>query len=148
MAKKKKLTEKEIQEKAAYFEKRVRYYFFDVFKLCEKELWIEEDLDQSCDYFASASEQNTPNGRGVITIRWNRSWFVDYNPPKEDIDLIAFHEVFEVILLELWGLGTERFTTQEELTVASHRVIFRMQNTIFPMVCDQHNEEMSSGQHL
>jgi len=120
------------KEKENYFIERTKYYFFDIFKLYDYELSIEKDFDN--DVRASTLYHNIADGTGMISIFYSTHWINSKKTFKEEIDVIAFHEVMEAILWELQSLSESRFIMPKDIPNAVHRVIRRFENIIHPLI--------------
>ena len=116
-----------------YFTSRVNHYFFDVFKMHDYELTISEQNKGGTR--ASTYWHDLESGAGMITIAYSK-YFISTTDKKE-IDIVSFHEVWEAILSELQELAERRFISKKDISAATHRVIRRMENIIFPMIKDK-----------
>lgn len=118
-----------------YFIERVNHYFFDVFHMYEFELEI------CCDDNSSAKSTTLwypiEEGAGQITIAYANEWLNDEDTTLEEIDKTAFHEVCEALLWELQALCHGRFIMEKDIPNAVHRVIRRLENTIFNSIKDE-----------
>jgi len=124
-----------VEQKIEYFKERVKYYFFDFFHLYELELQIEpqEELGTK----ATTYWHHIDDGACQITICYtNEDWIQRDDLTKEEIDRTAFHEVCESLLYELRELITRRFISEREVPNAVHRVIRRLENTVFERIKD------------
>jgi len=117
-----------------YFEKKVNHYFFKVFKLYDYELAIDSQKDP--DSRASAYWYKKRNGAQIITICWSKEWINDI-PTKKEVDKVAFHECAEALLSELDQLIKDRYIQKVEIQAAIHRVIRRLENSIFEKLKDE-----------
>jgi hypothetical protein len=121
--------------KIKYFEDRVNHYFFEVFKMYDFELTIHDQ--KKFGTRASTYWHPIEDGAGMITICYSNYWIESKNTNKHDIDIVAFHEVWEAILSELQELVKRRYISEKDLPNAVHRVIRRMENIMFPLVKDK-----------
>jgi len=119
-----------------YFEKRVRFYFFEIFKLYDFELTIGSQSKRSAR--TSAYWHDLDEGSGMIAIFYSENWIKE-KPSREEIDKCAFHEVCESLLSELQELISERYINKKDLPNAVHRVIRRLENSIFDVYKDKKN---------
>lgn len=78
--------------------------------------WVELDYDNS-----------------VATVYFNKEWIdnkVFYN--EEEIKLIAFHEVCEILVAQLDNCARSRFgITDEKLLQERHRLIHILENSVY-----------------
>jgi len=111
-----------------YFTKRVKYYFFEVFKLYDYELSIESQT--KIDARASAYWYGIGAGAQIANICYSVEWLKN-NPSKKEIDIVAFHECAEVLLSELQELVRVDHIKKGDLAAAAHRVIRRLENGVF-----------------
>jgi len=111
-----------------YFTKRVKYYFFEVFKLYDYELSIGPQT--KIDVRASAYWHEIEVGAQMANICYSVEWLKD-NPSKKEIDIVAFHECAEVLLSELQGLVNANHIKKGDLAAAVHRVVRRLENVVF-----------------
>ena len=51
-------------------------------------------------------------------------------PTDDLINKAAFHEVAELLLAPIVGLGKERFVTERQFSEAGHTIIMRLQNML------------------
>lgn len=120
-----KLTDKEKEARVKLFTDRV--YFWQK-KLCFQEVEIH------------VMEQNKPSARGsfysivdgmIITICYSCSWIQEVGLGDEEIDKVAFHEVFESQFHEieqrLHAYYSEDYTSQ-----MLHSIVRKAENSIFP----------------
>lgn len=124
-----KLTEK---QKIKLFKKRVNYFFFDIFKLYDYNLEII--AQKNIDARATTYWHHIEEGSGLITIAYSESWLFYKDTDEKEIDIVAFHEVWEAILWELQSIAASRFIEERSIPNAAHRVIRRMENIIYPLV--------------
>lgn len=119
-----------------YFKERVNHYFFNVFHLYDFELEIvEEEGDES--YRARTYWYPVEDGAGSITIAYAKEWINEKDLKLDEIDKIAFHEVVEALLSELNQLIRSRFVSRKDIPNAIHRVVRRLENTIFNYIKDK-----------
>lgn len=50
----------------------------------------------------------------------------------ETINMCAFHEVMELLLCKMTSLCHERFITENEIQEATHAIIRRLENVVYP----------------
>ena len=126
------MNKKQITRNIKLFEKSVNYYFFDVFKLYDYELTILDQINQnvraSCEWHFREHEQCQ------ISIFYSQQWIEDENLKEDEIKLVALHEVCEALLSELQDICEKRYIKPMDITGATHRVIRRMENLIFPLI--------------
>lgn len=120
------------KQKIKLFENKVRYFFFDIFKLYDYELSIISQTNISAR--ASTYWHSIEEGAGIITIAYSNNWLFDKDTDKKEISLVAFHEVCEAILWELNSLASSRFVEEREIPNAVHRIIRRMENIVYPLI--------------
>lgn len=76
---------------------------------------------------------NVDYDNSTATISFNKDWIdnkVFYK--EEEIRMIAFHEVSELLISELDTLARERYgVTEDRLLKARHKFIHRMENSVF-----------------
>jgi hypothetical protein len=63
-------------------------------------------------------------------IRFNEHWCEEYYS-EEQIRKVAFHEVVEILLMEIRQLAHLRFVAPEQIEASLHGVIQRLTNTIW-----------------
>lgn len=118
------------------FYKHVRYYFFDVFKLYDYELYFE--VISNKDVRARMLQHEYKCGSCMVTISVSKQWLKECESHNE-LKKVAFHEVFETMLGELGNMvmhysGHTRDEPTPNLNAATHRVIRRMENIVFPLI--------------
>ena len=123
---------------AEYFKDRVNYYFFDVFRLFEYELEIDEQEDD--DARSSIYWHKMKVGAQMVTICYTRNWLCNLETTKKEIDKVAFHEVCEALLSELGEMAHERYISEREITASTHRIIRRLENIILPLVKNKRSQ--------
>jgi len=67
------------------------------------------------------------NGLAIISV--NKVW--DVEPTRKHLSRAAFHEVVELLLIELASLAASRFASEDHLEVARHRVIITLENSVW-----------------
>lgn len=130
--------EKVIQKNIDYFIKRVEYYFYKIFHLYDYELEIT--VQDKVGARATSYWHRIEDGSGMITISYTEEWINDETLEFEEIDKIAFHEVSECLLSELQQLINARFISEKDIPNAVHRVIRRLENSVFLLVKDNKRE--------
>lgn len=109
-----------------YFKKRVLHYVKE-FGLTDYEVWFstektEEENRAKVTWNESAKQANFITGRS-----WLRS-----GPSRAEIDIVAFHEVMELLLCKLKSCaGDAGIWTEKYLDEQVHRVIRRIENFMF-----------------
>jgi len=64
----------------------------------------------------------------TATLKFNKNIREDLeSQPKES----AFHEICELLLAKLSTLANDRYSTEDELCVASHEIIRRLENCVY-----------------
>jgi hypothetical protein len=128
-----------VKDKIKYFEKRVKYYFYDFFKLYELSLHIcpQEKIGVR----ASSYWHELKDGAGLITICYTKAWLDCKDTTKAEIDEVAFHEVCESMLWELQELCKSRFICEKDIPNAVHRVIRRLENVVYPNIMDKRSNK-------
>lgn len=124
-----------IEKNIKYFKERVNFYFHDFFKLSFLDLTIMSQ--NKGDAKASSYWHNINKGAMMVTICYSKHFVEDKETTKEEIDKVAFHEVWECILSELQELVDTRTILERDLPNAVHRVIHIMENTVFPLIKDK-----------
>ena len=112
---------------------------FDLF--CRRSrVWIKYFglLDWDVDFFFNKNEEEQGeqlaycmtnlDGRAA-TLGLCHNWH-ETQPTRKQINLVAFHEVCELLLSPLNTLSKERFITESRIDEARHSVIRRLENTI------------------
>ena len=111
---------------------------FEVFKAeCQK--WIDYwGLSSYNFYFFHEVPDGLPRCRAAcrsdycarhVSLFLNTVW--DEPPVKNEIQLVAFHEVDEALLSRYHFLAQERFVSEDELEAARHEIIAIHSNTVF-----------------
>jgi hypothetical protein len=130
------MKETEIKKRIKYFEDRVRYYFFEVFKMYEYDLTINKDTDKT-EALAYTSYHPSSEGASQISIYYCDLLIMKSENNYSDIDKTAYHEVLESLLSELKMLAVARYVTEPELMRANHRIIERLTNIHYPTICSK-----------
>jgi len=100
-------------------------YWIDKFGLKEIELTIGHDqTDDDARAFA-CSDTESKTCQIVLQKNWNLI------PENEEIERIAFHEVIETLLGDLWFHAMNRFSTELEMESARHAIIRRLENVFW-----------------
>jgi hypothetical protein len=68
------------------------------------------------------------DGRVANTVLQEK-W--DDVPYPGEIERVAFHEVMEAMLSDLWMLTTRRYLSEDEVEVARHRLIRILENSVW-----------------
>ena len=103
-----------------------------MFHLHDFELFI--DSQTNSDVRATCYYRDINEGTVMINICYSLDWVNNEDVTLEEIDKVAFHEVWEAILSELTELTSQRFITKKDIPTAIYRVIHRMENVMFPMI--------------
>jgi len=123
---------------------------FEVFKK-ECELWVErfglKDWDivykhQQIEYMGSTVWDRQDRCADIILS----TDFYSVKVTDFELKSTAFHEIFELILADLFTLACQRSTTSEELHAARHAIIQRMLNYIFKKDYDS-RQNAKTGHH-
>lgn len=120
------LTKKQIK----LFKKLATEYVYDFWHLSHWDLTFNVVEDGSS--YASCMA-DTANCMAVIGL--SRIWD-GLKPTKSSIGRIAFHESCELLFWELQVAANSRFTTEEEITTARHKIITTMENRIYKEIYD------------
>jgi len=70
---------------------------------------------------------DTPSRLSVISVRGD--W--DVEPSNKRLSRTAFHEVCELMLIDLSTLAEDRFVTRRQLETERHRVIRKLENVVW-----------------
>lgn len=108
------------KQRIDYFKKRVKYYFYDFFKMVDYDLSIKKQIKNGAR--SSTYWHSMEDGSGMILICYSVSWMKS-KINKKEIDKVAFHETWEAILWELQELCKSRFISEKDIPNAVHRVI-------------------------
>jgi len=68
---------------------------------------------------------------GIGIIGLNPIWDVYRKPTDENLDLVAFHEVCELLLARMWHLALEGEANDKEVMIERHKIIRRMEHSVF-----------------
>ena len=126
------ISQEELDKRIKYFKTRLKYYFFDIFHLYDFELTI--DSQEKSDARASTYWYDIDEGAGIISIYYDIDWISYKKTTYDEIEKVAFHETWEAILSELQELAKKRFISKKDIPNATHRVIRRMENIIYPLL--------------
>jgi len=128
----KKFDKMNLKERREQFYKSVRYYFFDVLKMYDQELYLESS-NESEHFRARMLEHEYTHGANQKTIIVSENWLEDC-VDIDELERVAFHETIEALLGELAGmiLHHSRCTVElptPNLNAAIHRVIRKLEHT-------------------
>jgi hypothetical protein len=127
------MKETEIKKRIKYFEDRVRYYFFEVFKMYEYSLNVSYDKDDN-DNYGYTTYHPEKIGSCQFWIHSTQLLVDNTEMSLADIDKVAYHEVVEAMLAELKIYAYARYTTEAQIMRANHKIIERMTNIHYPLV--------------
>jgi hypothetical protein len=111
-------------------EKQVKYFIAEVQKWCrffsiaDYEVKIDDGGD--CDNYADCTA-NVSNRYAIISV--TKEW--PNEPTNKQISRTAFHEVCELLLMELGTLAETRFVSETSLEIARHRIIRTLENVVW-----------------
>ena len=92
------------------------------------------------EYETTLYHKKLPDARGtchadmenmMCHIEFGTEW--SYKPDKKEIERVAFHEIWELLLYPLGSLSL-RACSEELVNEETHRVIRRMENVLFNIV--------------
>ena len=110
-----------------YFCKRAQFWikYFHVF---DWDICFYFNRDEEAQFDQLAYCISNLDGRAA-TLGFCCNW-QETKPTKKQIDLAAFHEVWELILSPLNILAQDRFVTESRIEEARHSIIRRLENTV------------------
>lgn len=107
-------------------------WFKDAVNRWQKELGLTDwNIQLRHEALESALATTYANNAGAVaTIALNTSWNELDIPTKERIERVALHEVIHVLLSDLSYLAECRYTSKEEIDVAEHKTVRRLEQVL------------------
>ena len=111
-------------------EKQIKYFITEVQRWCK--YWSINDWEVMVDDNADEGTYgqcygDRPSRLSIISIRGD--W--DVEPSNKRISRTAFHEVCELMFMDLSTLAEHRFVTAEQLETERHRLIRKLENVVW-----------------
>jgi hypothetical protein len=101
-------------------EKWVKFFGLTDFEWIVERKQTDEETRAQCWIHFDGRVANT-----VLQEKW------DDVPYPGEIERVAFHEVMEAMLSDLWMLTTRRYLSEDEVEVARHRLIRILENSVW-----------------
>lgn len=126
----KKLTKKQIDKNIQTFTKAVKKYQ-RMFNLLDWRVVVNEQIKP--DVRASCY---TVNSGQIANICYSLSWVNNPETTAQELKTSAFHEIMELMLMNMRVLAEDRNMLRDEELVDKevHKIIRILENTVFPLV--------------
>lgn len=125
-------------------------YWIRYFGLMEWELHVTNENEDGLDALGTCWGDTVNR---IAGINLNEIW--NEKPTDIRIRQIAFHQVMELLLVEIKVAAYERDTSEEDIIGATHTIIRRLENTIFKdkhkkhvCKCKDDKNEVTNGEKL
>ena len=125
-----KLSKKEIDRRIKFFTDAV-YRYQRLLGFMEVNISVLSQIKSS----ARASWYSEPTG-ALISICYSGSFIHDLKTTDDDIDITAFHEVYESQFYELDALLSTKYDS-DYVAGMMHRIVRKAENTIYPLMRNQ-----------
>lgn len=123
-----------------FFKERA-YFYQNYFNLLNSELHMEEQERP----IARASYYPDIEA-GIVTVCWSKSWIEGKGLTKEEIDKTVFHEMIEILLVELRDLGFKYSSiigqdfVEDEVDRRTHVIVRTLENVFWPLIKYKENQ--------